>query len=87
MEGGMSYPFLIEATLGAAGRRQIAKDIGTTKDAVQARRSRMLRVKVKELRPKTVGDRVDSSWDTKLFEPYADRKARMARERQECSTR
>jgi hypothetical protein len=82
----MSYPFLIEATLGAAGRRQIAKDIGTTKDAVQARRSRMLRVKVKALRPKTVGDR-DSSWDTRLFEPYADRKARMARERKECSKR
>jgi hypothetical protein len=38
---------------------------------------------VRELRPKTVGDRVDSSWYTKLFEPYADRKARMARERQE----
>jgi hypothetical protein len=67
--------------------RDIAKDIGTTKAAVQARRSRMLRVKVKELRPKTVGDRLDSSWDTKLFESYADRKARMARERQECSRR
>lgn len=57
-----------------------ALELGLTKGALSGimTRSRQSRARSERMRAPRVDD---NSWDRRLFEPYQDRKARLARER------